>query len=279
MMNAPTAPERNDGSPSADALTRFLHVWDRQIIADHGLSRQALRHLLNLKTVYLNRAEGTAWPSQQTIGADLGGLKPDRVRQVNLEGKARGHSDFKALPGRGRGVTYWLRLHDGQTSIEAAEQSRGAGERKVIPLRVAPANVRTVTASSVDDVAVQQAAKPKRTARRDPHRYADDFSEFWRNYPKRVSRGSAEAAYGRARDGGATAEEILAGALRYSAERIDQDPKFTAHAATWLNGKRWLDESAPQPVNGSAAPASYRTQQRPLSHAERVMMRIHQDRE
>ena len=40
----------------------------------------------------------------------------------------------------------------------------------------------------------------------------------------------------------------LAGAQRYAAERKDQDPKYTKHPATWLNGGCWEDEAPGAPV-------------------------------
>ncbi|OKO71893.1 hypothetical protein AC630_31760 [Bradyrhizobium sp. AS23.2] len=38
---------------------------------------------------------------------------------------------------------------------------------------------------------------------------------------------------------------MLNGAMRYAAERTGQDPKFTKHPATWLNGECWKDEPEP----------------------------------
>jgi hypothetical protein len=45
----------------------------------------------------------------------------------------------------------------------------------------------------------------------------------------------------------ATPEELLAGAMRYAAERVGQDPKFTKNPATWLNKGSYADEPA-QPI-------------------------------
>lgn len=33
--------------------------------------------------------------------------------------------------------------------------------------------------------------------------------------------------------------------MRYAAQRDDEDPRFTKHPATWLQGKCWLDEPGP----------------------------------
>jgi len=74
---------------------------------------------------------------------------------------------------------------------------------------------------------------------------ADDgeaFDRFWAAYPRRVAKEAARKAYGKAIERGATDAALLAGAQRYAAERKDQDPKYTKHPATWLNGGCWEDE-------------------------------------
>ncbi|MEO5313180.1 hypothetical protein PV772_03510 [Pseudarthrobacter sp. CC12] len=71
---------------------------------------------------------------------------------------------------------------------------------------------------------------------------AEDFTEWYEVYPKHIGRGAATNAYAKARKSGAGAEELMAGARRYAAERKGEDPKFTAQPATWLNQERWLDD-------------------------------------
>ena len=82
----------------------------------------------------------------------------------------------------------------------------------------------------------------------------EGFASFWQAYPRRVAKGAAEKAYHRiirARE--ATEAELLAGAMRYAAQRDGEDPLFTKHPATWLNGKCWTDEPPPN----SSRPRTY----------------------
>jgi hypothetical protein len=69
----------------------------------------------------------------------------------------------------------------------------------------------------------------------------DGFEEFWRAYPPRKNSSKADArrAYVKAIKQGGDPVEILDGATEYAKDRLSQDQQFTAHAATWLNGKRW----------------------------------------
>ncbi|QSZ53069.1 hypothetical protein AYX19_08710 [Paenarthrobacter ureafaciens] len=69
-----------------------------------------------------------------------------------------------------------------------------------------------------------------------------DFNDWYTVYPKHVGRGAAVNAYTKARKNGATAEELLRGARRYSSERKGQDPQYTKMPATWLNQECWADD-------------------------------------
>lgn len=73
-----------------------------------------------------------------------------------------------------------------------------------------------------------------------------EFAEFWRVYPRRDDRGHALKAFKAARVK-AGQEVLVNAAKRYAEAREGQDLKFTALAATWLNGERWLDETSSQP--------------------------------
>jgi hypothetical protein len=70
----------------------------------------------------------------------------------------------------------------------------------------------------------------------------DQFSYFWKAYPRKVGRAKARLAFERAmaRKDSPTLEELLAAVARYALSVAD--PKYIAHATTWLNGERWTDE-------------------------------------
>lgn len=74
-----------------------------------------------------------------------------------------------------------------------------------------------------------------------------DFETWYRQYPRKAAKAAASKAY-RAIIAKklATTEELLAGAMRYAAERCNQDPRYSKHPATWLNGGCWTDEPTKQ---------------------------------
>ncbi|CAN7313584.1 hypothetical protein LJR220_001666 [Bradyrhizobium sp. LjRoot220] len=73
------------------------------------------------------------------------------------------------------------------------------------------------------------------------------FEQWWKQYPRRVARGAAKKAFKRVlAQKIASPDQLLAGVMRYAAERVGEDPQYTAHGASWLNAERWLDEPKPQ---------------------------------
>src|SRR5689334_4632778 len=66
-----------------------------------------------------------------------------------------------------------------------------------------------------------------------------DFDLFWAKYPRRVAKLAAMKAFAKARTV-ATLDELLAGVDNY----IRHKPDYAdwAHASSWLNAGRWMDE-------------------------------------
>ena len=115
--------------------------------------------------------------------------------------------------------------------------------------------------SSPDNQSDKPRVKPQKPEARNHkdinHQKDDGFEQWYDAYPKHVGRGQAEKAY-RIAIKIAEPLALLEGAKRYAIERSGQDAKFTALPATWLNGKRWLDEAAP-PATSAASESKYRS--------------------
>ena len=65
-----------------------------------------------------------------------------------------------------------------------------------------------------------------------------EFDEFWKMYPRKVARKDAMKAWNKL-----TPDQKRA-AIENLPRHVAQwdDPNYTPHAATWLNGERWTDE-------------------------------------
>lgn len=72
------------------------------------------------------------------------------------------------------------------------------------------------------------------------------FDDFWKLYPRRVAKKDAMRAWGRLTED--EQARAIVGVQRYARSRVGQDPRYTLHPATYLNGARFDDEPD-APVN------------------------------
>ena len=73
---------------------------------------------------------------------------------------------------------------------------------------------------------------------------SERFDTLWKQYPNKKAKAKAFTAYKKAIKEGTTDDEILKGIENYKRE-IElkrTDKQYIAHASTWFNQKRWLDE-------------------------------------
>lgn len=89
----------------------------------------------------------------------------------------------------------------------------------------------------------------------------EDFDAFWDLYPRKVSKGRAQKAFPKARKL-VDQSTLIAAVQRYAARVRGKDAEFVAHAATWLNDQRWLDQE-PE-IEGRRS-----SEAEPDSHADR----------
>jgi len=75
---------------------------------------------------------------------------------------------------------------------------------------------------------------------------AEEFEAFWAVYPRHIAKLAAQKAFMKARKA-ATFADLVDGVRRY----IQGKPSYAdwAHASTWLNAGRWLDEYETAPIH------------------------------
>jgi hypothetical protein len=129
--------------------------------------------------------------------------------------------------------------------IDEAEASRKAkGTERVRKHRNA-CNVTDVTPPPLSPPMINNSTPPIPTPKTIKSTTDEPlFEGFWAVYPRKVGKGAALKAYRHALKRASHAE-IAAGAKRYAASK--PDPQYTAHASTWLNADRWLDEPDRKP--------------------------------
>jgi hypothetical protein len=113
-----------------------------------------------------------------------------------------------------------------------------------------PDNGSEVPASPPRSIAPQASTRGAANARRaKPAGETSGFLEFWQMYPRKVARPTTLAAWHKAINGGASPGQIILALRQYP---FKADPQYQPHPATWLNGKRWLDEAPTKPPRTEA---------------------------
>jgi hypothetical protein len=74
--------------------------------------------------------------------------------------------------------------------------------------------------------------------------YSEPFEVFWREYPRKVGKGKAFKNWQVALKSGATAPDIIQGAIRYASEcrAKGTEDHYMKHPEGWLTARRWEDE-------------------------------------
>jgi hypothetical protein len=263
----------------ADDFTRHRLVWLDRIAADRDVSPLGFK-LAYVIGGFISRKTGDAWPSQKTIANRLG-VTTRAVRNLVDQLAAAGH--LEAVDARGRGKTIHYRMaaknRNNGSSFQASQRGNdGSGFRERAPEPKSgtamhekrnghvdksgtavppepfeepfeePSDKNYVETDLFDDRKNGSETRPQKTSKKGkPKASETDFDAWYGIYPRHVSRGAAETAYQRiVGSRKASVAELMAGALRYAAEREGQEPRFTKHPATWLNGACWRDEQQPQ---------------------------------
>jgi hypothetical protein len=92
--------------------------------------------------------------------------------------------------------------------------------------------------------------EPKKRTVKELGGYSSEFEEFWRAYPKRVSKGGAYASWQKIvkhQDANVFVTRVL-NALNWQTRQLDwtkEDGKYVPMPVTYLNNRRWEDD---QPI-------------------------------
>jgi hypothetical protein len=242
-----TGPTSKSGSGREFARHRFQ--WLDQVCADRSIT-PARFQLAYVITGFVNRGTGDAWPSQKTLAAKIG-LTVLGIRKLAVALSDRGHLKVTESRGRGHSARY-------RPILKAVASENAPPE---VPIR---------------EAGPTSAATPGPTS-------PGGFDEWWAHYPRKVAKGAAQVVWERViKSGKANAVDLLAGAMRYAAERDGQDAKYTKHPRTWLNAECWLDEGPPssevnqQTIDQTGLPVPQRTErpkQKPVESWTAIAMK------
>lgn len=182
--------------------------------------------------------------------AERCGLHPSVISRATTDLEDFGWLQKSGRGGRSMKTTYLI------TIPETVAESETVTHLATVSNHVTVTEGETVTESvskTVADSATRQyrtevnrhtcASKPKAC---DP----EGFSNFWQQYPKKVAKPQALKAWSKIKPTGQTLADLMAGLERQkdSADWQKDGGQFIPYPASWLNGKRWLDETQPAAV-------------------------------
>jgi hypothetical protein len=260
--------------PSSDSRlsTSAKLDWIDAVMADHRLDARA-KVIAFCIVQHVNRNTGVAFVSDTTI-SDKTAIPSRWVQRARNALRTAGWISWK----RTGTANVYSTLAGPMTAVTDRQQTlkKAREDRRGDPPRVAHLDPPPVAVLADDDPPPLAHHDPPQMAEHDPPPVANiplsltplvmtpkkslsmtsdsAFEKFWRVFPRKVAKLKAEKVYASIIKSKRTSvDELLASAVRYAAERATEDPQFTKHPTTWLNGGCWADE--PKPTNRFATPS------------------------
>lgn len=188
-----------------------------------------------------------SWHGQLDLVPDCG-LKHEAIQALTVSLQGFGEAFLQAF-GKGLGEGFGSSLPNQE---QEQEQDQETDQEHTLGPTPQPSPASAVPQTSAPSLTLA----PPETA---PHTgTGDGFAEFWADYPRKVSRTAAAAAWKKLAPNRGLQDRIRAGLARWNAssqwrEVIVTDPerRRIPHAATWLNQRRWEDVIAASPTPSS----------------------------
>jgi len=97
-------------------------------------------------------------------------------------------------------------------------------------------------------VVPEEIAKERKTPKlkkEEKDKSKESFTLFWNKYPKKVAKIDAEKAWNKINPNNGTFQEIMTALEKFkkSEQWIQENSAFIPYPASWLNGRRWEDET------------------------------------
>lgn len=146
-----------------------------------------------------------------------------------------------------------------QKQIQMVQQKRNKEKESYQQKQVL--NEKPVYGTNADRISSGRADKTRLDKTREDKEYKEKFENWYKYYPKKVGRGSAETSFKSALKK-ANVELIISGLKSYN-EYLAKHPEkqdYIMNPATWLNQECWLDElDAPSACSASEEiPAAFK---------------------
>ena len=210
-------------------MSRDRFDWQRAILASD--LQPTTRHVLLTLSCRMDLNGGSCWPSTRTLASDTG--LSERSICTHIETATLAGWITIARHGTGQA---WRR-HEYRAAIP------GKALNDVQHVKGEGAEPNAEGAEPNDEKALKEVQSIK-TTNKSLNSCANSFSQFWKAYPKKRSKGQAEKAWQRLKPDERLQGEIL-GAVQRATKSEDwtrDGGRYIPHPATWLNATGWEDE-------------------------------------
>lgn len=184
--------------------------------------------------------DGYAYPSVQTLATKCR-MQQRNANKVLASLRESGELEIRQNEGP-HGTNRYRVVLDAPTlsKLTGAVQTDTLSKRTAAPVHLDPKPLSKRT------------DEPPITVNEPSMRANDGFMTFWKYYPRKVSKESAQKVWSKLTpDAGLQATILQAIEFQKRTEQWQKDGgRFIPHPATWLNGRRWEDE-APCQVQGT----------------------------
>ncbi len=172
-------------------------------------------------------------------------IKTGRLSRFIADGVADGVADTKKSNDSGDGGLKNPRVRLGTSAREGAPGSESGSSLRSEQESLSSLRSDSPSLRSDADTPPTPSRTPSETLRRKTELTAlaeSTFPVFWSLYPRRTGKADALRAWTKIVVGGGDPHQVIERTRQYAAERLHEDAKFTPHASTWLNGRRFEDE-------------------------------------
>lgn len=232
--------------PTTSFIVRadFNFAMVPQWVIMQGFSASAIS-VYTVLAMYRNSQTSDCYPSKATI-CERTGLTSNTVGKALKELESDGAIKVeKRFFGRSQTSNLYTLFMTGPYGIpqgfKPIEKGQGGSIDAPPPAMVGGEGIPTVGGVTKPN------NQTKETRNNSPATFvADDgFDDFWSVYPRRIGKGKARVKWKQSLKK-TDAATIIDGARKYAEQRAGEEPKYTAHPASWLNAERWLDEPDPE---------------------------------
>ena len=209
-------------------------------------------HLTETQDLIYRRLLGVLWiygPQPE----ELGHLA--RICRIHKRKFSNNYAIIKPLLSINNGLVDHQKLSKQRQELVEISEKRAEAGRKGGKAN-AKANASTPRARAQPDPDPEKDLPPPLYApptnrRSEPKPAVASFEDFWKCWPKKVSKGQAAKTWAKLAPDATLAAEIHAGLERAKREDERFRNGYTPHASTWLNARGWEDEHSCKPMNAA----------------------------